>query len=196
MTKFFMIDEDQVTRLEAVMKRLYTETRMNGDEMRDAAHTIKGVVTTVRQIPAPDENAREPAPAGMIAVMAEQALEGLRRFVGGEPFKGGDRTCMLDAGYIRIRTTPPSRGEWALTEHGEKVAREHGFAFTRQFDSVELEVRTVAEAALRALERHVARLAPEPGDSELLLRAKLFTNEPVWKLTEFGETVARTLHPR
>jgi len=40
----YCIEPEHLERLKAVAKRLYTENRMNGDEMRDAAHGIMSVV--------------------------------------------------------------------------------------------------------------------------------------------------------
>lgn len=41
---FYAIEAEHLERLKTVAKRLYTENRMNGDEMRDAAHGIMSVV--------------------------------------------------------------------------------------------------------------------------------------------------------
>ena len=41
---YFCLDEAQVARLRAVATRLYSERRMDGDAMRDAAHTITAVL--------------------------------------------------------------------------------------------------------------------------------------------------------
>lgn len=46
MTKFFLIEDGDVAKIRRVMKRLYTENRMNGDDMRDAAQTLQSVVDT------------------------------------------------------------------------------------------------------------------------------------------------------
>jgi len=54
--KYFMIDEDQLNALRRLATRLHTENRMNGDEMRDAGHTIEGITRIVEQIEIPDEN--------------------------------------------------------------------------------------------------------------------------------------------
>ena len=40
----YSIEPGHLAGLRAVAKRLYTENRMNGDDMRDAAHTIMTVV--------------------------------------------------------------------------------------------------------------------------------------------------------
>jgi hypothetical protein len=49
--QFFIIEEDGLRKIERVAKRLYTENRMNGDEMRNAAQLLDGVVRVARQIP-------------------------------------------------------------------------------------------------------------------------------------------------
>jgi hypothetical protein len=49
--KFYAIDEDQLKKLRAVAARLYTEERLNGDAMRDLAHTIEAVTRVVVQLP-------------------------------------------------------------------------------------------------------------------------------------------------
>jgi hypothetical protein len=54
-TAFFVIDSEQLARLERVKKRLFTEMRMGGDEMRDAAQAIDGVVRGCRDFPLPEE---------------------------------------------------------------------------------------------------------------------------------------------
>lgn len=43
-TQFVVIERAKLRRLRAVASRLYTENRMNGDEMRDLAHTITAVL--------------------------------------------------------------------------------------------------------------------------------------------------------
>lgn len=48
-----MIDSDQLARLERLATRLYSENRMHGDEMRDAAQMIDAIVRTCREIPIP-----------------------------------------------------------------------------------------------------------------------------------------------
>jgi hypothetical protein len=50
---YYAIDTDHLNRLKAVAKRLYTENRMNGDEMRDAAHVIMSVVRDAESILCP-----------------------------------------------------------------------------------------------------------------------------------------------
>jgi hypothetical protein len=42
--EFYIMEVEHLERLKTVAKRLYTEDRMNGDEMRDAAHGIMSVV--------------------------------------------------------------------------------------------------------------------------------------------------------
>ena len=41
---FYVMEADHLDTLKSVAKRLYTENRMNGDEMRDAAHSIMTIV--------------------------------------------------------------------------------------------------------------------------------------------------------
>jgi hypothetical protein len=48
--KYFMIDEDQLNRLEAVAARLYSERRRDGGEMRNAAQRIHSVIDVCRKI--------------------------------------------------------------------------------------------------------------------------------------------------
>jgi hypothetical protein len=120
MSKYFLIDEDQVARLERLMKRLYTENRMNGDEMRDAAHTINAVVSTVRQLPCPDD---EPAPEQTRAELERVTFDCLRRWVRAEQMSLEECSLLLSAGFMR---RSEERG-FELTEHGEMAAKEKGF---------------------------------------------------------------------
>jgi len=48
--KWFMIDEQELATLRSCAKRLFTENRMNGDEMRDMAQLISAVLYNVEQI--------------------------------------------------------------------------------------------------------------------------------------------------
>lgn len=41
--RYHLIEQGHVEALRRVAKRLYTEMRMNGDEMRDAAHVLSAV---------------------------------------------------------------------------------------------------------------------------------------------------------
>lgn len=43
-SQFVVVERAQLKRLRAVATRLYTEDRMNGDEMRDLGHTITSVL--------------------------------------------------------------------------------------------------------------------------------------------------------
>lgn len=62
--KFYAVDEDQIARLRAVAKRLYTEERLDGDGMRDLAHTIASVTQVAGEIEVPSDFSRlVPAPA-------------------------------------------------------------------------------------------------------------------------------------
>ena len=42
------LEDFEIRALESVMKRLFTENRMNGDEMRDCAQKIEGVLRTIK----------------------------------------------------------------------------------------------------------------------------------------------------
>lgn len=55
MVKTFVIDERQLLALEQAAKRLYTETRLDGNEMRDLAHTLTSVVRTCRNFEIPED---------------------------------------------------------------------------------------------------------------------------------------------
>jgi hypothetical protein len=48
---FVAVEREQLRRLIAVAARLYTERRMNGDEMRDLAHTITAVLDQALDLP-------------------------------------------------------------------------------------------------------------------------------------------------
>lgn len=61
-TRFFVIEESQLNALEAVKKRLFTENRMNGDEMRDAAQIIDAFIRVTRSFEMPPEDV--PATSG------------------------------------------------------------------------------------------------------------------------------------
>lgn len=51
---YYMIDEEQLRRLEHIKRRLYSERRMGGNEMRGAAQDIEAIVEVVRQLDLPD----------------------------------------------------------------------------------------------------------------------------------------------
>jgi len=51
----YLIDNGQLQALSQASKRLHTEDRMNGDEMRDLAHLLAAVVKACRAIPIPNE---------------------------------------------------------------------------------------------------------------------------------------------
>lgn len=53
--RLYVVEEGQLKKLEQIAKRLYTETRMSGDEMRDAAHAISSIVSVAREMPIPDD---------------------------------------------------------------------------------------------------------------------------------------------
>ena len=52
--KSFMIDEQLLKTLEQIKSRLFTENRMNGDEMRDAAQAIDYIIRIVRELEIPE----------------------------------------------------------------------------------------------------------------------------------------------
>jgi hypothetical protein len=48
--RYFLIDENELARIERVMRRLYDDNRrMNSDEMRDNAQRLDSVTTAARQ---------------------------------------------------------------------------------------------------------------------------------------------------
>lgn len=49
----FLIEDTDVAILERAAKRLFTETRLNGNEMRDLAQTLAAVAARAREIPLP-----------------------------------------------------------------------------------------------------------------------------------------------
>lgn len=53
--KFHLIDEHQLKKLNAVATRLYSENRLNGDEMRDLAHVINAVTRVCAEYQMPDD---------------------------------------------------------------------------------------------------------------------------------------------
>lgn len=57
--EWYLIQATELAKVERVMRRLYTETRLNGDEMRDLAHTLRAFVDLAKQIPMPDTNTRD-----------------------------------------------------------------------------------------------------------------------------------------
>ena len=48
---FVGLEATQLDKLRAIAKRLYSENRMNGDEMRDLAHAISSVVDQALPMP-------------------------------------------------------------------------------------------------------------------------------------------------
>jgi len=52
--KWFVIDEQEVAALRGCAKRLFTENRMSGDDMRDMAQLITAILRNVVQIPYTD----------------------------------------------------------------------------------------------------------------------------------------------
>jgi hypothetical protein len=55
MMRQFMIDEAALLCLRLVGTRMHSETRLNGDEMRDIGHALHGIVRTAIEVP--DEEA-------------------------------------------------------------------------------------------------------------------------------------------
>ena len=54
---FFIVEGESLMAVERVARRLFTETRMNGDEMRDAAQLLDLFCRRVRDIPwVPEES--------------------------------------------------------------------------------------------------------------------------------------------
>jgi hypothetical protein len=51
--KQFLIEETDVAILERAAKRLFTEDRLTGDEMRDLAQALAAVAERAREIPIP-----------------------------------------------------------------------------------------------------------------------------------------------
>lgn len=48
---FFLISSSELSALERLSKRLFTEECMNGNEMRDAAQVLESIVRVTRQMP-------------------------------------------------------------------------------------------------------------------------------------------------
>lgn len=53
MTDHFLIDATQVATLDRLARRLYTEDRLTGDDMRNAAQALDAIVRVVRDLPVP-----------------------------------------------------------------------------------------------------------------------------------------------
>lgn len=49
--KFYAISDEELALIDSVRKRLYTEIRMDGDQMRDAAHLLTKVVDVAKSTP-------------------------------------------------------------------------------------------------------------------------------------------------
>lgn len=52
--KYFLIEEDHLVWLRYWSKRFHTETRLNGDEMRDAGHTLAQIVKISELLEVPE----------------------------------------------------------------------------------------------------------------------------------------------
>jgi len=53
--KHYMIDEAQIEILHDLAKRLFTENRMDGDEMRVSAQIIESVLNVAKQLEVPED---------------------------------------------------------------------------------------------------------------------------------------------
>jgi hypothetical protein len=53
--KFYAIDEEQIKQFEHIKKRLYSEMRMNGDEMRNSAQCISAIMRVVKELEIPED---------------------------------------------------------------------------------------------------------------------------------------------
>lgn len=51
--RYFAIEEGQLHVLKILSRRLYTEQRMDGNEMRDAAQALDTIVRIVKQLELP-----------------------------------------------------------------------------------------------------------------------------------------------
>jgi len=54
--KLYVIDEGQLQMLKHIAARLFTEERINGDDMRTYAQALSGTVKICLDIPIPEEN--------------------------------------------------------------------------------------------------------------------------------------------
>ena len=50
-THYVMLERGMLERLRRFATRLYSERRMNGDEMRDMAHGLLGIVNSAVDVP-------------------------------------------------------------------------------------------------------------------------------------------------
>jgi len=48
--KYYLIDEQQLNAIEKLSKRLHTEARMDGNEMRDAGHELESIARVCHQL--------------------------------------------------------------------------------------------------------------------------------------------------
>jgi len=51
--RFFCIQESDLTQMEVIAKRLFTEERMDGDKMRDFAQVLSLIVRRCKEIELP-----------------------------------------------------------------------------------------------------------------------------------------------
>jgi hypothetical protein len=121
--KYFIIEEDQLQKLESVAKRLYSEIRMSGDEMRDSAHRISGVVRLSREIPWEEKMERK-APAVFDVEKIKELMtdEGYGKFLQEleEISKRKENTLVLYQGKPFCVFIPG----WKLSDAIDKLAQE------------------------------------------------------------------------
>ena len=60
--KYYIIADDDRSRIEATMKRLYTEERISGDEMRNLAQRLHSVLDNLMDFQEPAKPAKRPSP--------------------------------------------------------------------------------------------------------------------------------------
>jgi len=49
----FVVTQDDLDRLERVSKRLFTEDRLDGNQMRDLAQVLQSVIRNCKEVPVP-----------------------------------------------------------------------------------------------------------------------------------------------
>lgn len=59
MKQLYVIEEGHLNVLAKLAKRLFTEQRMNGDEMRDGAQALSGIIATCLQVEIPPDAPRQ-----------------------------------------------------------------------------------------------------------------------------------------
>ncbi len=109
----YLITHAQLSTLKRVASRLYTENRLNGDEMRDLGHALTAVHDTCIQLEIPSETLKtdliEQARADGV-IEAYAALVGLRtRYSMTEMADALERACTalsVDLTLVRDRIPP------------------------------------------------------------------------------------------